>query len=215
MSKIEAHFHITVKDVTNTEQFIKDCKKLGGKATILELSDGKGNVLMYDYIFTTKRMYFKNGDEIQKAFKKYIEKVEKLGYNVVRRKIEINPYTYLNGEDEKTVEYPQYFETHFKVVVDNRNDDKNKLINIANKLNCFVSDNILDKFNDYQHVEIITIRRCNTNFKDFLKQNNKLVEELAKNNIFILESGIEYAIFDDNPEWDKEWINSYYKKDTQ
>ena len=186
MKNIFHEVHITV---AHQESFEKDCISLGVKPIIIEMSTDIPTHSM------TSSTYANNSDsEVYAKALNLKNKLEKLGYEVQRLKIETVPW-HAQGYNPKS---DQYFEAHFAVEGSISTED-------LKRLNLHKSKNLLKK-ND-SLVQMLTYRLFNSDNLLFNMEIDNLIIKLEYLNVNVLKTIREFAIYDSNISLDDRWLS--------
>ena len=185
MKDIFHEVHITVG---HRESFEKDCISLGVKPIIIEMSVDIPTHSM------TSSTYVNNSDsEVYSKALNLKNKLEALGYEVQRLKIETVPW-HPQGYNPKS---DQYFEAHFAVEGDISTED-------LKRLKLHKSKNLLKK-ND-SSVQMLTYRLFNSDNLLFNMEIDNLIIKLEYLNVNVLKTIREFAIYDSNISLDDQWL---------
>lgn len=185
--------HLTV-ETNDIDKFKEDCINNNVKPIVIALQDNNDKLLMLDVMTSSKH---KHDDYISES--KKIKKVfEDIGYITKRIKIEVNPYHYNITE----VHDKNYFESHFRIITDNRNYVSLKQICINN--NYHLSKNMFKKLDGSNFYIMSTIRLYNSTLKEFENKIEKIKSDLHDFKYDKIE--VECCVYDTNIEHDNIWI---------
>lgn len=203
---IPFEIHVTIKDPKNIEQFKQDCQLIGVKPIVLDLQNNNSETVMMD-VMTSSVFYGDNPGAYNKAWEITYFLKEK-GYNVVRQKIETLPWhpaapsaKHANPVMPKNC----YFESHVQIVT--TQDRRKDLEDIATKNNSHLSRNFFKKISDNQYIIMITLRKREGTYEDFLLELENLKNDLAEKGFEYKKLEVEFSIYDTNLSHDYNWIN--------
>jgi hypothetical protein len=196
MKGIPFEIHLTSRLVneTNLPQFENICKECGGKALLIELSEGEhflqpmSSIILYD-----------NGLEsvLQKS-EVLVKRFQKEGFDIQRVKIEIPPKDKFLLQLEKTA--TQYYEWHGKVFF-----EKIEILQAICKENdAHLSKNALKNAANFRFLTI----RAYSDEVFFNKKVEKLIEALAEKGWAIEKQQFEFCIYDNHVQLDKGWAEN-------
>lgn len=203
----EIHITINEENGLDIDKFKYDCNIIGVKPIILALQDKNSNKIMDD-VMTSSKIYGNNGIAFEEM-KRISNSLIKLGYNVVREKIEAS-YWHTKApfrEDGNTI-MPDgcYFEVHLNIEC---NDLKlNKLNQIAKSTNCHLSKNAFKILDSNNFTIMMTYRSYDQVFEDFEEHLQFIKETLCFNNFKLEKEIIEFAIYDTKINHDNKWLNN-------
>lgn len=134
--------------------------------------------------------------------------LKRLGYKVVREKIETAPWhPGAPKKEEDLMPKGCYFESHIGIEIDGSEETKQELNQIASRLNAHLSKNMFKKIEDNKFIIMLTIRDYHVCRKEF--------EQKIKNSIVELKLGgwnmpkkevLEFAIYDTKISHDYLWL---------
>lgn len=187
------------------DHFKNACDKISVKPIVLDLTN-KSDIELKD-VMTSSKFYGDNRSVYEEA-QRISGQLSRLGYKVVREKIETVPWH--PGAPKKEGEsMPKncYFETHIAVEIDGSKESHDKLSEVARRINGHLSKNVFKKIDDGAYVVMITIRDSHMNREEF----EGMVERSIK---LILEDGwkipkkeiVEFAIYDTKVSHDYLWL---------
>lgn len=209
----EIHVSVQVDNNNQLDLFKNSCAKLGVKPVVLELNDGKFDVMTSSIIMT-------NNTGAHLEMTRISQELSDMGHNVIRNKIETVPWHPAVPQD-RLGEIPLgcYFESHINIVINA--DEQIKLMEWVKSSSANIqghfSRNVFKKLNDEDFVQMLTLRSSTIsdqwidNTEDFTKYVNRVIEVI--NNLPFLRKGsvlkhvIEYAIFDSNVTHDESWVS--------
>lgn len=182
--------HLTVK-TTSVVEFQKACYEIGVKPIVLELQNSEGRVAMKD-VMTSHKLSGKPEDwKLSLGIVQH--KLEKMGFKVVRRKVEENP-------DNKDAAKPLYYESHIRVLCGpDRIEELRELTKGRKGLH--VSRNI------FKTGYIMLTYRDTCDLATFKANVYTYVEMLNKADFKHDKLEIESAIYDSNIDHDALWIH--------
>ena len=182
--------HITL-EVSDIEDFIKDCKEMGVKPIIIETqnNDDFGIQVMTSSKYVNDN-YKKTVNNLASQFSNK--------YTILRQKVEIQP------EIEKNIDHI-YYESHLRLKLVN-NFNLNIVKELCNKYNFHFSKNLFKIDKDYIY-QMITYREYNTTLNKFNIIIENMSQELKILNINCDKIEIEECIFDSNIHIDNNWLN--------
>lgn len=185
--------HITV-NTNNINQFKTDCDSIGVKPIVIDLQDNNQNSIMID-VMTSSKHSCSNYDLISSHIK---NKLIKLGYDIKRVKVEVNPF-YYNIEN---VSGDIYYESHVRIITNN--DNIIKLREICNLNDYHLSKNIFKKIDGENYYIMSTIRAYNIDLETFNNKIKKFLNEISDFKYDKIE--IECCVYDTNINHDSKWI---------
>lgn len=197
MYNICFQFHITIADfeLNQKDKFLSTCIKTNVKPLLIVLTKGTYiNQPMFTALIKSDNFY-----DADMQSNKIINIFKAENFEVVRKKIEIDPKDIVNLKEIPTCPSPPYFEWHCKI---------NAYMSDALKHMCkendgHVSENSLENNENYK---FITLREYATEHT-FNYKVSKLVTILEVNNIKIIKQKFEYCIYDNKIELDKGWTS--------
>lgn len=205
----EIHVTIEVDQEKPQQDFIDmfkhACEKIDVKPIVLDLSN-KGSVVMKD-VMTSSKHYGDNRTAYDEM-KKISGQLTRLGYKVVREKIETAPW-HPGSPKKQGDEMPKncYFESHIGVMISTSAEEREELEVLARRLNGHLSKNTFKKVEDDKYVIMLTIRDYHLSKEEFERRvENALVElKLGGWNIPKKEI-VEFAIYDTKISHDYLWL---------
>ncbi len=197
--------HLTVSNVKDIEKFKEDCVSIGVKPILIH-TQNKNHI---DEQVMTSSKYIGNDWKVKIC--KLTEQLYKLGYEVIRQKVEIQPDP-INKHSEFI-----YYEIHIRLkflldafkskTLSNKIDYFMVLDNLCEKYNFHKSRNIF-KADDQYFYQMITYRNVDINYQNFVCLINQVKDELDNNNFVFDKIEIEEAIFDSNVLIDNTWLKT-------
>lgn len=195
--------HVTVKNAQR-EPFVEACKSLEVKPIILDLQ-------MEDRILkdtmTSSKCYGHNSDAYREM-KRISQGLTKLGFWVVREKIETVPWhpgAPSNKHGNPVMPQDCYFETHIAVVV--TDETLPKVSEIAMSHNAHLSRNAFKTFDDGHRIQMITHRVYEGVYEDFKVEAAKIRADLTEAGFEIENVVTEFSIYDTKVSHDSSWID--------
>ena len=181
-------FHEVHLTVEHQDTFEEDCKSLNVKPIIIDMGSSIPTHSM------TSSTYANNSDsEVYTKALNLKNKLEELGYEVQRLKIETVPW-HAQGYNPKS---DQYFEAHFAVEGSISTED-------LKRLNLHKSKNLLKK--NESLVQMLTYRLFNSDSLLFNMKIDSLITKLEYLNVTVLKTIREFAIYDSNISLDDQWL---------
>ena len=203
MGKIVYELHVTVDGKgVDVKKFKNDCKKLGVKPVLIALQD-KAGVIFDGQLMTSSRVAGETDDVAYKEVKRIANGLMKMGYNVIREKIEASP----NHPEVDKLPRPRerYLESHLQVITNK--ERLKKLGEIARKHNAHLSRNAFKELGD-EFINMLTLRDWNSSLNEFEKKLDNLIKDLNENGFKLAEQPeIEFSIYDTRYNLDDEWLN--------
>jgi NTP pyrophosphatase (non-canonical NTP hydrolase) len=208
---IPFEIHITVErdDEVKFEEFSSKfklaCEKIGVKPIVLDLSNKDGSTIKD--AMTSSNFYGDNRaayEELQKIS----GQLTRLGYKVVREKIETAPW-HPGAPKKEGDSMPKncYFESHISVEIDDSKEKREELERLASRLNAHVSKNTFKKIDDGIYILMLTIRDqhvCRSEFEEKIK--NAISEIKGDGWVIPQKEIIEFAIYDTKVSHDYLWL---------
>ncbi len=201
--------HITLNDINglDIEKFKLDCKEIGVKPIVLALQDLNSNIVMDD-VMTSSKIYGHNGDAFEEM-KRISNSLTKLGYVVVREKIEASYWhTKAPFKVDGDTKMPEgcYFEVHLNIECSNSKLEK--LNEISKITNCHLSKNAFKIINEDTFTIMMTYRSYEQMFEDFEAHLNSIKTILLCNQFKVEKEIVEFAIYDTKISHDKLWLEA-------
>jgi NTP pyrophosphatase (non-canonical NTP hydrolase) len=203
--------HITVEKGEDVDQdvfsnkFKTACESIGVKPIVLDLNNSSGDKLK-DAMTSSNH----HGDNrtAYEEMQVISSKLKRLGYKVVREKIETVPWH--PGSPKKQGEsMPKncYFESHIGVLISDSDDDRENLQALAVRVDAHLSKNTFKKVEDGKYIVMLTLRDYHISREEFLSKVEKALAEL---NIEKWEMPkkevVEFAIYDTKISHDYLWL---------
>lgn len=202
MREMSHEIHVTVNRIaTNPDYFADVCADLGVKAHVIYNEMPNGKTVM-DYLTSSEHVGITRG-----AFQemgRIATGLKAAGIEVVREKIESSP-EHPRAPREPGIAQKQgtYFENHF-TLPDLPTTHGWKLLQWkGNPLLISTTDN---KRRDGKI--FATLRDYDTTSEEFVTSINGLYTALSSH-VEVSPPKVEYAVYDSNPDHDKEWVDSY------
>ena len=188
-----------------TTKFKKACETIGVKAIVLDLENSDGDSLKD--VMTSSKFYGDNRTAYEEM--QLIKgKLERLGYKVVREKIETAPWH--PGAPKKEGEImPKgcYFESHIGVEIDGSDETKEELNRMASRINAHLSKNMFKKIEDNKYIIMLTIRDYHVCRKEFEQKIKNAIVELKLGGWSMPKKEIvEFSIYDTKISHDYLWL---------
>lgn len=189
-------FHITMSNA-NKEKFKNVCKNLKVKPIILDIQN-KDGLKIYEEVMTSSTEKFTSDSEALGYLKKLSNHFKKDGFKIIREKIECETY----HKDVNKLLKNRYLESHLNIFIKNEQN-----INLAKEIcktyNVHLSKNTNKIKNDGYMLMVTYRENCKLNI--FKEKLDKIKYELSK--FYIIEKEvIEYALYDTNLDYDKDWL---------
>jgi hypothetical protein len=188
--------HITLENTENITNISNGYSEL--KVINIDFSNNS----IQNHLMTSSK-YKGTLSKVKNIINSLVNKLNKDNIKVYRVKIEASPFNndipYL---EDRSIE--NYFETHIKVKIEN----KNEVLKLCKENDVHLSRNSFKNLDNGKFEYFLTLRKYGMGLKDFLENVNNFTKLLKKNNIHILETIVEYCVYDSNVDMDNEWINS-------
>lgn len=178
------------------------CERLQVKPIILDL-ENDGEVVMKD-VMTSSKHIGNNASAYEEA-QRIVRGLEYEGFLVVRSKIETVPWhpaAPINEGDQMPKDC--YFEAHIGCLIDVT--DKEALANVAKNNDAHLSRNFFKKLEDGKFVNMITLRKYNGTYDDFLWHLENLKDNLNDNGFEFEKVITEFSIYDTKVSHDYQWL---------
>ncbi len=196
------------------EDFKHHCKSLGVKPIVLELQLENGTL---DDVMTSSKHFGDNRSAYEES-ERIARELSKLGYRVVRKKIETVPWHSAAPVVDGVIPIPNdcYFESHIGVVI--TPEQKENLNNFVDFLNdtfehsesggvAKMSQNFFKKSNDgSKFINMITYRNNLCGYDTFKEEVEMIKYSLVSNGFEFEKVEVEYAIYDTNVSRDNAWL---------
>jgi hypothetical protein len=188
--------HLTVQ-TDNIEKFKSDCLLVGVKPLLIELQNQAGKKKLQTDVMTAKS--FKEGDWVVEL-DKMVADFDKLGYEVIRRKVEVDPNHY--GIESVTGDY--YYESHVRVETTHK---KLPVLAALSELNKFhLSRNKFKVINHKRWYQMATLRMYDRTLTEFKNTINDFLLDIGAHELKYDKIEVECAIYDSNVKHDNVWI---------
>lgn len=204
----EIHITINVGENFDTDQYVEDCAKISKirgsrvKPIVIDL-ENEGEYVMKDV--QTSSHYFGNNAGACIEARAIADAMEAMGYDVVRVKIETVPWHPAAPQTEKdNMPGDCYFESHIGCII--TPEEKSKLANIADGNDCHMSRNFFKKMEDGKFVNMITYRKYDGTYDDFIKTVESIKGVLKFHDIHFEKVITEFAIYDTKVSHDFLWL---------
>ena len=211
VGKLENDPHFWTNPYSNAEEAVIDffkrvCKGAGVKPIVLDLESG-GEYVMKD-VMTSSHIITDNTGAYDECIR-ICGELEDEGFKVVRKKIEIVPW-HPAAPSEVGDKMPEdcYFEAHVGCLIFDH--EEAKLDRVIDDLDVHVSRNFFKKKDDGRFVKMITMRKYDGLYDDFIVELEKLKSRLSANNIDFEKVITEFSIYDTKVSHDFKWLE---KKD--
>jgi hypothetical protein len=196
------------------EDFKHHCKSLGVKPIVLELQLENGTL---DDVMTSSKHFGDNRSAYEES-ERIANELTKMGYRVVRKKIETVPWHSAAPIIDGVLPIPNgcYFESHIGVVI--TPTEKQELNNFVEALNAGLEDtgvggvsklsqNFFKKSKDgSKFVNILTYRNNICGYDTFKEEVEMIKSSLTEERFSYEKVEIEYAIYDTNVTHDDAWL---------
>lgn len=200
--------HLTVETQLFSDAFISrfksNCIEIGVKPIVLDL-ENNGGVVLTDVMTSSKH----KGDntsvytESQRIKKELLNR----GYKILREKIETVPW-HPGSPRKKTDTMPKgcYFESHVAVEVDDSDERKEILQELAKKFDGHLSRNVFKKISEGKFIQMVTFRKYDT-YKDwFLDHVHMVVYNIKRAGFDVPKTEIEFCLYDTKNTHDYLWL---------
>lgn len=207
---IPYEIHVTVKVVGDTKlSMFKDiCSEIGVKPIVLDL-ENNGKSIMKD-VMTSSHIIGDNASSYNECTRISSE-LEKRGFTVVRKKIETIPWhPAAPSESEDNMPQDCYFEAHVGCIIFDH--EETKLSRVIEDLDVHLSRNFFKKKEDGRLVKMITMRKYDGLYSDFIFELDKLKSRLSANNIEFEKVITEFSIYDTKVSHDFKWLDKQKKE---
>lgn len=196
------------------EDFKRQCKSLGVKPIVLELQLENGTL---DDVMTSSKHFGDNRSAYEES-ERISRELSKMGYRVVRKKIETVPWHSAAPLVDGVIPIPNdcYFESHIGVVI--KPEQKENLNDFVDFLNDMfeqsdsggiakMSQNFFKKSNDgSKFINMITYRNNLCGYDTFKEEVEMIKYSLVSNGFEFEKVEVEYAIYDTNVSHDNAWL---------
>ena len=204
----EMHITITAGENFDTDKYVKDCATISKirrnriKPIVIDL-ETEGELFMKDVM--TSSHYFGNNAGAHDEAKAISDSMEAMGYDVVRVKIETVPWHPAAPQTEKDkMPGDCYFEAHIGCII--TPEEKAKLAHIAEGNDCHMSRNFFKKIEDGKFVNMITYRKYDGTYDEFMATVESIKGVLNYKEINFDKVITEFAIYDTKVSHDFLWL---------
>lgn len=203
---IPYEIHVTIEHPELIETYKDVCTKIGVKPIVLDLEnkDYKGiDVMTSSVHYGDNRTAYDETERITKELSFH-------GYNVIRKKIETVPFHPAAPSLKNNLSMPKdcYFECHLSVQI--HIEDKHFLEAITKDWYAHLSKNFFKKLENFQVIQMITLRSYTEKFEAFKFRVEGLKKALSKSEFKYEKEIIEFCIYDTKISHDYKWFE---KKD--
>ena len=214
----EIHITVDMSKIGNKIKFVDDFKKqcqyLGVKPIVIELQLENGTL---EDVMTSSKHFGDNRSAYEES-ERIANELIKIGYRVIRRKIETVPWHSAAPMIDGILPIPNgcYFESHIGVVI--TPDEKQELDSFVEGLNAGTEDtgfggvaklsqNFFKKSKDgSKFVNMITYRNNLCGYETFKDEVELIKESLVSSGFNYEKVEVEYAIYDTNITHDDVWL---------
>jgi len=196
------------------DDFKKQCQYLGVKPIVIELQLENGTL---EDVMTSSKHFGDNRSAYEES-ERITNELTKMGYRVVRKKIETVPWHSAAPIIDGILPIPNdcYFESHIGVVI--TPDEKQELDSFVEGLNTGIEDtgsggvaklsqNFFKKSKDgSKFVNMITYRNNLCGYETFKDEVELIKESLVSSGFNYEKVEVEYAIYDTNITHDDVWL---------
>jgi len=201
---IPYEIHVTV-DLSKRILWFKDvCRQIGVKPIVLDLENG-GESVMKD-VMTSSHIIGDNTSAYNEC-SRISSELERNGFTVLRKKIETVPW-HPAAPSELGDKMPEdcYFEAHVGCIIFDH--EEAKLSRVIDDLDVHLSKNFFKKKEDGRLVKMITMRKYNGLYDDFIVELDRLKSRLSANNIDFEKVITEFSIYDTKVSHDFKWLEN-------
>jgi NTP pyrophosphatase (non-canonical NTP hydrolase) len=196
------------------EDFKRQCKSLGVKPIVLELQLENGTL---DDVMTSSKHFGDNRSAYEES-ERIARELSKMGYRVVRKKIETVPWHSAAPLVDGVIPIPNdcYFESHIGVVITpEQKENLNDFVDFLNDMfeqsdsggTAKMSQNFFKKSNDgSKFINMITYRNNLCGYDTFKEEVEMIKYSLVSNGFEFEKVEVEYAIYDTNVSHDNAWL---------
>lgn len=198
----EIHLTVNVVGDTKISMFKDICSEIGVKPIVLDL-ENNGKFVMKDAM-TSSHIIGDNASSYNEC-KRISSELEKRGFTVVRKKIETIPW-HPAAPSKSGDNMPKhcYFEAHVGCVIFDH--EEVKLGRVIDDLDVHLSRNFFKKKDDGRLVKMITMRKYDGIYDDFIIELDRLKSRLSANNIEFEKVITEFSIYDTKVSHDFKWL---------
>jgi NTP pyrophosphatase (non-canonical NTP hydrolase) len=190
--------HLTVDKISDINEFILDCNTLGNiKPIILDLETTEGS----EQQITTSSVVMGDYNKARESMAKLVRQMTKLGYVVIREKIETVPWHPVTISEGGI-----YYESHLTFVI--HKHKLNYLRDLCKDLGVHLSRNSLKATLDDDMIKIMGTYRSDHPDEDGRthEQELKIILESLKIIATPIKVITEYAVYDTNQKIDDRWL---------
>jgi len=221
----EIHITIDLTDALNHEYYKKHnlgwehavidfkekCEVANVKPIILDL-ENDGETVMKDVMTSSK--HFGNNTSAYEECNRIAKFFEVRNFKVLRKKIETVPW-HPAAPVVKDDKMPKncYFESHINCVI--KEEEKQNLNIIAQLHDAHLSKNFFKKLENGKFVNMITYRKHNGTYNEFLQNIEHLKETLKNKNIHFEKIITEFSIYDTKVSHDFLWLTKNKNEQTE
>jgi len=187
--------------------FKQTCKELEVKPIILDL-EHDGKFVMKDAMTSSKHIG-NNASSLQEC-DRISRGLINAGFIVVRSKIETVPWhPAAPSEDGDVMPNDCYFEAHVGCIISP--EEKGDLTYIAKNCNAHLSRNFFKKLEDGKFVNMVTLRKYEGTYDEFIWDLDRMKDVLTENDIIFDKVITEFAIYDTKVSHDFLWLEKETK----
>lgn len=197
------------------DDFKRHCESLGVKPIVLELQLENGTL---DDIMTSSKHFGDNRSAYEES-ERIANYLSKLGYRILRKKIETVPWHPAVPVISKGKEIPNgcYFESHIGVVIHpSQKNDLNDFVESTLKNRHLIelggtaklSQNFFKKSNDGKFINMLTYRNNMCGSIKFKLEVEAIKHVLIEEGFEFEKVEVEYAIYDTNVGHDSAWLKN-------
>ena len=187
---MEYEIHVTVQ-TPHMLTFINDCHQMGVKPIVIETQK---NDCFDNQVMTSSKH---KGDDYMITLHSICDQLKEKGYHIIRQKVEIRPQVM---KDPNHI----YYESHLRLKL-NRDFDRSILYDLCKQLDFHLSKNLFKKDTEFDY-QMITYRKYNMSFDNFIMGIEKMKQKLIEINVIFDKVEIEECVYDSNVKVDANWI---------
>lgn len=186
-------------------KFKKACETIGVKAIVLDLENSEGEVM--NDVMTSSR-HCGDNRTVYEELQRISGLLRRLGYNVVREKVEAAPWhPGAPVKEGETMPNGCYFESHIGVEFDGSQEAREELASAARRMNGHLSKNVFKKIEDGKYIVMITIRDYHVGRIEFEGKVKQAVSHLEDGGWKMPKKEIvEFATYDTKIGHDYLWL---------
>lgn len=191
-------------EIQAIEDFKNVCEKIGVKPIVLDL-ENNGESVMKD-VMTSSHIIGNNTTSYEECIR--ISRLLRVkAFKVVRKKIETVPW-HPAAPSEPGDKMPEdcYFEAHVGCLIFDH--EEAKLNRVIDDLGVHISRNFFKKKDDGRFVKMITMRKYEGLYDDFIVELDRLKSRLSANNIDFEKVITEFSIYDTKVSHDFKWLEN-------